>query len=75
MADALEGKVSSRQVRILRLHQLTPELAERVSRVGAVILWTLLLLKVEGAFPAKSASKKFTRKKQAHLFNPVFLTT
>lgn len=37
VADALEAEFSSPQVEILRLHQLTPELAERVSRVGAVI--------------------------------------
>lgn len=31
-ADALEGKLASVDVEILRLHQLAPELAERVSR-------------------------------------------
>ena len=37
VADALEAKFSSTEVEILRLHQLTPELAERVSHVDAVI--------------------------------------
>jgi len=37
VADALEVKLSSWEVEILRLHQLTPELAERVSRANAVI--------------------------------------
>ena len=37
VADALEAKFPSSQVEILRLHQLTPELAERVSRANAVI--------------------------------------
>ncbi len=37
VADALEGKFSSRQVEILRLHQLMPELAESVGHFDAVI--------------------------------------
>ncbi len=37
VADALEGKFSNREVEILRLHQLTPELAERVSHVDAAV--------------------------------------
>ena len=37
VADALEAKFSPPDVEILRLHQLTPELAERVSRAQAVI--------------------------------------
>lgn len=36
-ADALEGKFSSIDVEILRTHQLTPELAEAVSRAEGVI--------------------------------------
>jgi hydrogenase maturation protease len=36
-ADALEGKFSSMDVEILRTHQLTPELAEAVSRAEGVI--------------------------------------
>jgi hydrogenase maturation protease len=36
-ADALEGKFAAAEVEILRLHQLAPELAETVSRFGAVI--------------------------------------
>ena len=37
VADALEGKFPPPEVEILRLHQLAPELAERVSRADAVI--------------------------------------
>ena len=37
VADALEAKFSATQVEILRLHQLTPELAEKVSRADSVI--------------------------------------
>ena len=37
VANALEAKFSPPDVEILRLHQLAPELSERVSRVGAVI--------------------------------------
>jgi len=37
VADALETKFPSGEVEILRLHQLTPELAEGVSQVDAVI--------------------------------------
>ena len=37
VADALEAKLSFHKLEILRLHQLTPEVAERVSRAGAVI--------------------------------------
>ncbi len=36
-ADALEAKLRSPKVEILRLHQLTPELAEKFSRAQAVI--------------------------------------
>jgi len=37
VADTLEAKFSSPEVEVLRLHQLTPELAESVSHVDAVI--------------------------------------
>jgi hydrogenase maturation protease len=36
-AAALEGKFSNPDLEIVRAHQLTPELAEAVSRCGAVI--------------------------------------
>lgn len=36
-ADALEGKFPPDEVKILRLHQLGPELAETASRAGVVI--------------------------------------
>ena len=53
VADALEGKFSSLQVEILRLHQLTPELAESVSHVDAVIFVDAASAEAGGRLPGE----------------------